>query len=281
MLEPTTIILILCASLLHASWHSLVKSSADQIVLLAGMGLVATLIAALATPWLALPSPRAWLVIAGSVTLHVGYKVALARSYALGELGQAFPLARGLVPLFSTVIAFLFLGQLPSFGQNLGIGLVSAGLLWLATHSVHGGIDHRIWLNTIAAGLAVAGYSVVDAYGARIDGDWASFTAWLVICDSLTFAGLIYAIEGNRLWAAMRRNRTRIAVSGILGMTSFGVLIWALSRSPVGPVAALRESSVLFATLIGVIVLGENRSPHRIAAAAIITIGLAVIALSR
>jgi len=280
-LEPATIILILFASLLHASWHSLVKSSADQIVLLAGMGLVAAIIAALAAPWLPFPSLNAWLVIAGSVTLHVGYKLALARSYALGELGQAFPLARGLVPLFSTAIAFLFLGQLPSPRQNLGIGLVSAGLLWLATHSIHGGVDRRIWLSTIAAGLAVAGYSVVDAYGARIDGAWASFTAWLIICDSVCFAGLIYAIEGNRLWTGLANNRARIAMSGFLGVTSFGVLIWALSHSPVGPVAALRESSVLFATLIGIVVLGENRSPHRFAAAIVITIGLAVIGLSR
>lgn len=115
--------------------------------------------------------------------------------------------------------------------------------------------------------------------GVRIDGSWAGFTVWLVICDSLCFAVLICCIEGNRLWQALLHNRTRVAVSGSLGMTSFGVLMWALSRSHVGPVAAPRESSVL--TLIGIIALGENRSPHRIAPAIVITTGLTVIALSR
>ena len=135
MLDLLTIVLMLLAGLLHASWHSLVKYGPDQVLVLAGMGLVAAMLAVCALPFLPFPSAPVWAVIAGSVFLHVGYKLALARSYALGELGQAYPLARGFVPLFSTIIAFALLRQSPTAGQIAGIALVSAGLLWLSAHT--------------------------------------------------------------------------------------------------------------------------------------------------
>jgi drug/metabolite transporter (DMT)-like permease len=281
MLDSLTIGLMLTAALLHASWHALVKSGTDQIAVLAGMGLVAALVAACALPFVATPSASVWLIIAGSVGLHLGYKLGLAKSYGLGDLGQAYPLARGLVPLFATVIAFLFLGQQPSTFQMAGILIVSLGLMWLAVHSIRGGVDQRIFIAAAIAGLAVAGYSTVDAYGTRIAGDWVSFTAWLVFVDSGSFFVLIYLIKRDALWTELWTWRARTLASGLFGVTSFSVFLWALSRSPVGPVSALREASVLFATLIGMTFYREPRSWHRIGAAATIVLGLIVIAAMR
>lgn len=249
--------------LLHASWHSLVKYGPDQVLVLAGMGLVAAMVAGCALPFLPFPSAPVWVVIVGSVFLHVGYKLALARAYALGELGQAYPLARSFVPLFSTIIAFALLGQSPTAGQIFGIVLVSLGLLGLSAHSVHGGVDRRLFL---AAGATVAGYSVADAYGTRLAGNWAAFTAWLIVADTLSFSLLIYWMRGPQLWRDLWRFRTKMVIAGLLGVVSFSVFLWALSRSPVGAVTALRESSVLFATLLGIAVHGEKPSRHRIAA---------------
>jgi hypothetical protein len=116
-LDPLTIILMLMAALLHAGWHSLVKSGADQMVTLAGMGTVASVAALAALPFVSLPPPAVWPVLAASVALHVGYKLCLARAYAYGDLGEAFPLARGMVPLFATAIALTTLGQVPSTGM--------------------------------------------------------------------------------------------------------------------------------------------------------------------
>lgn len=166
MLDAATITLILLASPLHASWHSLVKSSTDPIVLLAGMGFIAAVVAAIAAPWLPLPSAHAWAIIAGRCCCTLDTRSLWRAATRSATSVRLFPLARGLVQLFSTVIAFVFRGQLPSLGQILGT-LVSTGLLWLATHFIHGGVDRRIWLSTVAAGLAVACYSVVDAYGWR------------------------------------------------------------------------------------------------------------------
>jgi drug/metabolite transporter (DMT)-like permease len=263
MVDSLTIVLMLLAGLLHASWHSLVKYSGDQNLILAGMGLVAAAVAACALPFLPIPSIQVCSVIVGSAFLHVGYKLALARSYALGDLGQAYPLARGFVPLFYTTIAFILLAQSPSLTQFLGIAFVSLGLMWLA------------------AGFTVAGYSVVDAYGTRINGNWASFTAWLIVVDSFTFSLLVYLMKGQQLWHDLWRHRIRALVSGVLGVISFSVFLWALSHSPVGAVSALRESSVLFATIIGMFFHGESTSLHKMAAAGLIVAGLITIATAR
>lgn len=281
MLDLPTIALMLLAGVLHASWHSLVKYGPDQVLVLVGMGLVAAMVAACALPFLPLPSAPAWAVIVGSVFLHVGYKLALARSYMLGELGQAYPLARGFVPLFSTIIAFALLGQSPSAGQVSGIILVSLGLIWLSAYSIRGGVDRRLFFAALGAGATVAGYSVADAYGTRLAGNWAAFTAWLIVADCLSFSLLIYWMRGPHLLRDLWRFRAKMVLAGLLGVVSFSVFLWALSRSPVGAITALRESSVLFATLLGVFVHGEKPSRHKTAAVALIATGLITIAALR
>lgn len=281
MLDSLTISLMLAAALLHASWHALVKSASDGVGALAGMGVVATLVALCVLPFVPFPPAPVWPVIAGSVCLHFGYKLALARSYKFGDLGQAFPLARGFVPLFAALFAFVFVGEIPQGGQVAGIVGVSAGLMWLAADSIRGGIDRRIFIAALVAGLMVAGYAVVDAYGTRLTGNWLSFTAWLVFVDSGSFFLLIYLAQRRQLLTTLWDNRIRTLATGVLGIASFGVFLWALSRSAVGSVAALRESSVLFAAIIGMVFHGERRSAHRLGAAALIVAGLMVITIAR
>jgi drug/metabolite transporter (DMT)-like permease len=278
-LDHVTVALMLLASLLHASWHGLVKSSGAQLTTLAGMGLVASVGAALLLPFLPLPAPAVWPVLIGSVALHVSYKLCLASAYSRGDLGQAFPLARGMVPLFAAILAFALLGQAPTRGQGLGIVLVSAGVLVLTAGKLSGRINGPLLLATTGAGIAVACYSVVDAYGTRLAGNWAAFTAWLIILDNLTFLAVCRVISGDRFWRDLAALKARIVVTGVLGLLSFGVFLWALSQSPAGPVSALRESSVLFAFLIGIVAHREAFSLARLAGAALIVLGVVVIAL--
>lgn len=281
MLDPLTVALMLFAALLHASWHSIVKYGGDQKLVLIGMGVVAAAAALCAIPFLPVPPPSVWPVIAASVSLHVTYKLALAKSYALGDLSQAYPLARGFVPLFSTTIAFVFLAQVPPPSQIVGIAVVSAGLIWLAAHSLRRGVGWALILAALTTGCMVAGYSVIDAYGARLAGHWASFTAWLILVDSAAYSAIVTATDGRRIWRVVWRDRNQMLISGVLGLVSFSIFIWALSRNSVGPISALRESSVLLATMIGIIVHRENMSRHKIAGAVLIAVGLIIIAVVR
>ncbi|MFL5042766.1 MAG: EamA family transporter [Xanthobacteraceae bacterium] len=278
-MDSLTIILMLLAALLHAGWHSLVKSGADQMVTLAGMGMVASLAAVAALPLVPVPPPAVWPVLAVSVALHVGYKLCLSRAYAHGDLGEAFPLARGMVPLFATVIALTTLGQVPSTGQALGIGAVSAGILAVMLDR-QTQANWRLWMAAAGAGLAVAGYSVLDAYGIQVFGDWLGFTAWLIVIDNIVFL----ATSRLALGAALSRHRGamkgRVLASGALGLASFCVFLWALSRGPVGAVSALREVSMLFAIGLGALLHQEALSAARLAGALLMVLGVVAIAAS-
>jgi drug/metabolite transporter (DMT)-like permease len=278
-LDLLTVTLMLAAALLHAGWHSLVKSGADQTVTLAGMGIVAAAVAAAAIPFVPAPSAAVWLVLAASVVLHVGYKLCLVQAYAHGDLGEAFPLARGMVPLFATTIALLTLGQVPSPGQALGIAAVSAGLLVVLLERQNSP-NWRLLAGAAGAGLAVAGYSVLDAYGIRLLADWMGFTAWLVVIDSVTFLALSRLQRGRGLWRDFMESRGRILASGVLGLASFCVFLWALSRGPVGAVSALRETSMLFAIALGVAFHRERLSVARLAGAALMVAGVVAIAMA-
>jgi drug/metabolite transporter (DMT)-like permease len=279
-LDLLTIALMLIAALLHAAWHSLVKSGADQMVTLAGMGMVAAAAAFVALPFVPSPPAAVWPVLAVSVGLHVGYKLCLSNAYAHGDLGEAFPLARGMVPLFSTGIAFAALGQAPSFGQALGIGAVSAGLLAVMLDRQRQA-NWRLWSAAAGAGLAVAAYSVLDAYGIRLFGDWIAFTSWLIIIDNVAFLALSRVARGGSLWRDLAKAKWRVLASGVLGLASFCVFLWALSRGPVGAVSALRETSVLFAIALGVLTHREPLSAARLAGAALMILGVVAIAAVR
>jgi drug/metabolite transporter (DMT)-like permease len=276
-LDFLTISLLLLAAVLHAGWHSLVKAGGDQMLTLAGMGMVASVAAVAALPFVPLPPRDVWPVLAGSVALHVGYKLCLARAYAHGDLGEAFPLARGMVPLFATAIALATLGQVPSHGQTLGIGAVSAGLLAVMMDRP-GRAGGRLWGAAAGAGLAVAGYSVLDAYGIRLFGNWLGFTAWLIVIDNLAFLATSRLVRGPTLWRDLLAMKGRVLASGALGLASFCVFLWALSRGPVGAVSALRETSMLFAIALGVVLHHEALSAARLVGAILMILGVVAIA---
>jgi drug/metabolite transporter (DMT)-like permease len=276
-----TVALMLLAAVLHAAWHSLVKSSDDPIVSLAGMGLVASIPALALLPFVGMPATGTWWVLIVSTGLHVTYKLCLSSAYARGDLGEAFPLARGGVPLFALAIAYAALGQVPTAPQWLAIGAISAGLMLIVAERLRQNLSLPLLTAAAFAALAVASYSVLDAYGMQVAGSWIVFTAWLIVLDNMTFLLVSRHRRGSALWAAMWVMRGRIVVSGLLGLLSFSVFLWALSRSPVATVSALRETSVLFAILIGALLHKERFSGQRMAAGVLIVLGIGVIAAYR
>lgn len=268
---------VLAAALLHATWQALVKSSGDGVVALAGMNIVAGVAALAVLPFVALPTPAAALVIAVSVLLHGGYKIALAELYSRSELSVGYPLARGLTPVFATLLAFLFLGEAPRVTTIGGIVAICAGIALLVVRWV----SAASLAAAIAVGLSVAAYSALDAYGVRINGDWLGFTAWLVVVDCALFTAYAIAVRRGGAFAQWRVAWGRTLVSGLLGIASFTVFLWALANAQVGAVAALRETSILFSAVLGSAMLRERITRARATSIALVALGSAAIAVFR
>ena len=280
-MDPIVATAVLAASLLHASWHALVKSTGDRVIALAGMNVVSSAIALALLPF-ARPLPiLVYGLIFASSLVHLGYKVALARLYDRADLGRAYPLARGFAPLMAAVLACVALGEFPTLAAAAGIALICGGLMLLAFESDGHGASPAILLAAGSAGIAVAVYSVIDAYGIRLAGDWFSFTVCLIVVDGGMFISYAIATRGASAPRFWRKNVGRTLASGLLGTLSFAVFMWALSRASVGMVAALRETSVLFAAIIGAVVLGERATTKRYAAALLVIAGVVIIAFAR
>ena len=272
---------VLAAALLHSTWHALVKSSGDQVIALAGMNLVSGAAAILLLPFVSVPTGLAAAVIGVSVLLHAGYKLSLARLYGRSDLSLGYPVARGLTPAVATLLGFVLMGERPSVQILVGILSISLGIVGLLLDRADNRLSWAALAAAAAAGIAVATYSVVDAYGVRINSDWLGFTAWLVASDSLAFVGYTVATRGRLATLAWRRGWGRTLVSGLLGTASFGVFMWALGRAQVGAVTALRETSIVFALLIGMAFLRERITGPRVISTALVMAGAATIALAR
>lgn len=278
-METSVILALLGAALLHASWHALIKNSGDQLIGLAGMNIFSAGVALIALPFVSVPDSRVWAILALSVLLHNGYKVGLARLYRHAELSQAYPLARGFCPILATLIAFFALGEIPTALQLFGIVLISGGILAMRLDDRDLRPGMALLFTAFVTGFMVAAYTVLDAYGARISGDWRSFLVWLMFVDGLAFVGLISLLRGRTLWLTVGREWRLTLVSGFLGVTAFSVFLWALSRGLTGGVSALRETSVLFASLIGILVYRERYSTRKLAGILCITAGIVIFAI--
>ena len=278
-MDAAIVAMLLAAALLHSSWHALIQSSGDRLVALAGMNAVSVAFSLAALPFVAVPEAGMWWVFALSIVLHNAYKLALAALYGRGGLGSAYPLGRGFTPLFAMLIAFVALHEVPTASQLCAVLLTCGGLACLALEQWKRGGTGALLGSAALVGLAVAGYTVLDAYGARVNGDWLSFVVWLMVLDGTTFVLLLSATKGRALWSGIAADRRRTLVSGVLGVAAFMVLLWALGRGPVGGVSALRETSVLFTALIGSLFLGERWSALRLAGAALVCGGIALFAL--
>lgn len=246
--------------------------------ILAGMGVVSSVIVLPFLLVVPVPTASVWPILVLSVALHAGYKVCLAEAYKSTDFSKAYPLARGLVPLFAAVLSYLALNQIPSAGQLAAISVIVCGTIGLVLDRVSFRMRTHSLMAALATSMLVAGYSVADARGARGGSGWSSFAAWLIVIDSLTFLAVARLIRGPELWAECGAAKTQTIIAGVLGVVAFAVFVWALSYNPVASVTGFRECSVLFAAAIGMLFLRERFTATKLVCIGLITIGLTAVA---
>ena len=271
--------LVLGAALLHASWNAILRGGADRlwsITVICGTSAVVALPLVIALP---LPAPASWPFIGLSTAVQDVSCFLLVRGYRDGHLAQVYPIARGSSPMLVTLGALVFAGEHPSAPAIAGIALISAAILALGFERARPRVETT--LVALAVGLCIAGYTLSDGVGARLSRRTLSYTAWLFLFQGASMPLLFVALRG-RLVLSWRESETRKAVAGgVFGLLSYGVVIWALTLAPMGRVSALRETSVLFAALIGAVFLKERLTPARLAAAVMIAGGAALLATAR
>jgi drug/metabolite transporter (DMT)-like permease len=271
----TVFLALLGAALLHAGWNALVRRDTDRnaaTVAVAAGGIVVGLAVA---PFLPPMDPAAIPYVLGSSFFHILYYTLIARAYGHADLSVAYPIMRGLAPVIVAVIGAAFLGEAVGTLQFAGIVVVAAGIVSL-------GLDGwRTAKTGIAAALlnalVIAGYTLVDGLGARASDAPATYTAWILVGGGVLTLAWNLLLQGTPVFHAIRERILLGLSGGVMGFGAYAIALWAMTIAPIGAVAAVRESSVLFAAALGAIFLGERFGPARWAAAVLVLAGLVMV----
>jgi drug/metabolite transporter (DMT)-like permease len=271
--------LILFAASLHASWNAFLKGSGDTLLSTTLVMGGAALIALVALPFLPVPARASWPYLAVSALLQVGYLVLLVRIYRVIDMSLAYPLMRGSAPLSVALISTLWLQEtLPSLAW-MGIATICLGILAMAV-GARGALSANGLAATLANAAIIAAYTLIDGVGARASGTPAAYTLWLSLLTGAAMVCWAIAARGVALISYARRTWHVGLIGGLGTIVSYTIALWAMTLAPIAMVAALRETSILFATAISAFILRERVGPARVAAAAIIASGTMLLRLA-
>jgi drug/metabolite transporter (DMT)-like permease len=274
----TVFAIIMLAALLHASWNAIVKSAPDKLLTTI---MVTTAAAGLATaliPFLKVPTLSSFPYAVASALLQIIYFLLVARTYHVSDMSQAYPLMRGTAPLIVAVVSAFQMDDALSPFAWIGVTAICLGIFIIALGSTLK--DRKGIRLALLNALVIAGYTLIDGVGVRKSGAPAAYTLWVFLLTGVPLA--LWAITARRsTFIAYLGHHWRLGIVGGIGTTaSYGLALWAMTVAPIAVVAALRETSILFATLIAGVVLREPIGLRRIVSACIIAGGAAVLRLA-
>jgi drug/metabolite transporter (DMT)-like permease len=278
-MDPHVFALVLLAAACHAGWNAAIKLGLEPFT---STMLIALACGVVALPLLAvagLPARAAWPWVIASTILHIGYYLGLIEAYRTGDMGQVYPIARGGAPLLTATASTFLLHEGVGPKAWAGIVLLATGVFLL---SLRGGrevatLDRRAVGFAMLTAVMICGYSIVDGVGARTARDAHAYTAALFVLNAIVLGAIALAVRRYAFIRAARTHWKTALAGGLLSVASYWIVIWAMTVAPIAIVAALRETSVLFGALIAVVVLKEPLRPVRLAAAAMIVVGLVLI----
>jgi drug/metabolite transporter (DMT)-like permease len=302
-LPVSVTLVVLAAAVTHATWNAIAHGIKDQLLafgLIGAGGILVAIPLVIVSPF---PLSACWPYLLASIVIHVFYNLLLMRSYRHGEFGQVYPLARGTSPLVVTVLAAVFAAERPSAAQVAGVLVVSCGLALLVLagrtrrRAAPGGgsgsagrgggsgggsgLGRAALLAAVGTGLTIAAYTTVDGLGVRLSGSSVAYIGWLMLLESLCVPAWALARRRHELLSGTSR---RVIGSGLLAgglsVLAYGLVLWAQTRGDLAPIAALRETSVIFGAVIGTVVFREPFGRWRIAATLLVVIGVLLLNVS-
>ncbi len=270
---------ILLAALLHASWNALIKTGdnklAGMMVMAFGHGIIG-LFTIMTQP---MPEGEVWFWLLGSAIFHTAYQFFLGYAYQQGDLSRVYPIARGGAPMIVLLVNCIFLGEYLSFATYLGIGLLGLGIVFMARGVFTSGESRRMLPFAIGSAFATAGYSIVDGLGARAMDNAVAYVGWLFVIAAVTYPALMIGVHGTSILRIKRKTWVTGMCGAVASYTSYIIAVWAMTQAPIALVTALRETSILFAVLLGWLVFGETMSRNKALSALLIVAGVVITRL--
>ncbi|MFJ8110320.1 EamA family transporter [Streptomyces sp. NPDC096132] len=277
-MTPLVTAAVLLAAVTHASWNAIAHRITDKLVgftLIAGGGMLIGLALA---PFTAFPAAAAWPYLLLSAVIHIAYQSLLMRSFRLGDFGQAYPIARGSAPLVVTVLAAVFAHEVPDGWAAAGVALSCAGLTGVALWGLRGRRPNWAAIGAaLATGLTIAAYTVVDGLGVRASGSSLGYIAWLIALQGVAIPAYALTRWRGGTVAVLRPFVTLGLLGAALSVAAYALVLWAQTRAELAPIAALRESSILVGAAIGALFFKEHFGAPRIAAAALLVLGIGLM----
>lgn len=274
--------LVLFAALLHASWNALVKSASDTFLATVLVAAGAGAIAALALPFMALPHSASWPCIGASALVQLGYYRLLVLAYRSGDMSHAYPLMRGTSPLLVAVASAPLIGERLNPAQWLAVLCICGGIMALTfcarRQATAGNRNGTVY--ALLTACLIATYTMIDGLGVRLSGAPLAYTLWIFLLTAVGLIAWTAWLRPGQLVPYARANLKVAALGGFGTLGSYGIALWAMTLAPVAAVAALRETSILFATAIAALVLREHISARRYLAIGMVACGAAVMRMA-
>ncbi|MBO9443743.1 EamA family transporter [Phaeobacter italicus] len=275
-MTPFVIAIILSAAMLHAIWNAIVKTAVDRTTTLGLVALGHVIPGAVMVAVLPLPELQSLWYVALSTVVHFGYFYMLGRAYQHGDLSVVYPIARGIVPALVGLWAMIFVGEVLPLQAWLGIGLIGLGIQLSSWKALRSGVGRTALWYALGTGVCISIYSLVDGVGVRLSGNTLSYWAWGAFLH-LFVTIFVFWRKRDALPTVPMRVWVLGVAGGLVSMCAYGLVLFAKNFAPLGAVSALRETSVIFAALIGFVFLKEGNWKRRLGAAVLMAGGVALI----
>jgi drug/metabolite transporter (DMT)-like permease len=280
-MTPAITFAVLIAAFCHASWNAIIRMRGDKLVSMTLLVSAAGLIALPGIFFFPVLPAAAWPYLIISAVVHLGYNTFLALAYHHGELTKVYPLVRGSAPVVTLVISLLFLDEAVDASEAVGVVVVGFGIMVLA---FDGGwrkllASPHVLVYAAATSLCITAYTLSDGLGAREADNAHQYVVWLFFLDMLPTLALVLIVRRRAFFAAVEENWRAGLLGGVLSLVAYWIVIWAFTVAPIPIVAALRETSILFALLIGMLWLGEKVTRVRAVSIVLVLLGLALMRL--
>ncbi len=272
---------VIAAAFLHAGWNALIRGAGgNRVATMLVMSLTQGVIGLALVGWQPWPEAHLWPWFLASGLVHTAYKLFLTYAYERGDLSRVYPIARGGAPLLVLIFGAIWLSDVVRPLEYMGVIVIGLGLALMARGVFTSGESRRMLPFAIGSALATAAYSILDGMGARLAGDAQFFVGWMFLLDGIFFGTFTGLMLGLKPYRAQARVWVRGAMAASVSYGAYAIVVWAMTVAPIALVTALRETSILFAVLIGWLVFGERMDRGKAGAAVAIVLGIALTRLA-